>query len=84
MEHSQAIMADAGKTIDEVAHANEQNDGNPTVDVQDSDKLSDEQAMSRKRKGDFQESRSQRGGRRGGRNDNRRHPKGDMGRSEYL
>ena len=78
MEHSAAIMEDAGRAMDgnETQHAAKLNDASAEDGRQNN-------YGRRKRKGNFQEA-SSRGGRGGGRNNGKRHKKGDMGRGEYL
>lgn len=87
MEHSAAIMEDAGKAIDG------QDKPSGSVNVLASNdspqRLNDDEQRTnnynrRKRKGDFGDARMQHGSRRGGRDDHKRHKKGDMGRAEYL
>lgn len=92
MELSAAIMEDAGKAIDDTEkptgsvntlstneHATPDSRNEPNDGEQRTNNYS-----RRKRKGDFGDARMQHGSRRGGRNDNKRHKKGDMGRGEYL
>ncbi|KAK5133216.1 hypothetical protein LTR08_008051 [Meristemomyces frigidus] len=91
MEHSTAIMDDAGKTVDQAAKQaapapaikNESRDtdnSNTTAGDQDNQADNDNR---RKRKSDFPDARQRFGG-KGGRNDGKRHQKGDMGRGEYF
>ncbi|KAK4561670.1 tRNA pseudouridine synthase 1 [Recurvomyces mirabilis] len=75
MEHSQAIMQDAGKVVDAATKAN---DNNEKVDYND-ERGQHNDKRSQKRKADGQQY-----GSRGGRNDGKRHKKGDMGRGEYF
>lgn len=86
MEHSAAIMEDAGKAIDgkdrPTASVNALAPNDSRDEQQDGEQRSNNYER-RKRKGDFSDSRMQHGSRRGGRNDNKRHKKGDMGRGEY-
>jgi len=98
MEHSTAIMGDAGKAIDEAVEQSrrtaprtqsETGDGQPGEASKSTGYDEDRQANNyqrRKRKGDFHDARQQHGSRggRGGRDDNKRYKKGDMGRGEYL
>ena len=87
MDHSTAIMEDAGKVAEQAANSDQPiktegpNDApsDSTANVYDSERRSHD----RKRKGDFHIDRQQFGS-RGGRNDGKRHKKGDMGRGEYL
>ena len=98
MEHSTAIMQDAGKAIDQAAkqpnHDGDSNDKEEgrsnrgkasTSSVYDEDRQTNNYNR-RKRKVDFHDARQQHGskGGRGGRDDNKRHKKGDMGRGDYL
>lgn len=89
MEHSTAILEDAKNSIEGAAQSA------PGADVAESrksrEKRSDEGDEDRsnnygrrnKRKGNFHDKNMQHGS-RGGRNDSKRHKKGDMGRAEYL
>jgi tRNA pseudouridine38-40 synthase len=92
MEHSTAIMEDAGKAINgKIEHQTPVNTAiPPDAESQSSqreetgDDRSSNNYSRRKRKGDFGDARMQHGSKRGGRNDNKRHKKGDLGRAEYL
>lgn len=93
MEHSTAIMEDAGKAIDGREQPASSVNTTSTTTREASASRSDHNEGGdsrtnnygrRKRKGDFGDSRMQHGSRRGGRQDNKRHKKGDMGRAEYL
>lgn len=87
MEHSTAIMEDAGKAIDgdtkstKAESAGQQGSSN----THDNDRQTNN-FNRRKRKADFHDSSMHHGSRggRGGRNNGKRHQKGDMGRGEYL
>ena len=92
MEHSAAIMEDAGEAIDgknkptgsvNTLSTNAPDPESPHGDAKDGEQRSNNYSR-RKRKGDFSDARMQHGSRRGGRQDNKRHKKGDMGRGEYL
>ena len=80
-------MDDAGKVAEQAAKSDkpvntEASGGGPSdskANVYDSERRSHD----RKRKGDFHNDRQQFGS-RGGRNDGKRHKKGDLGRGEYL
>jgi tRNA pseudouridine38-40 synthase len=85
MEHSNAILQDASNKIDDAARsapAPDPSQSNGAASGQN-EKKSDDRRDERKRKGNWQNS-SMHHGSRGGRNDNKRHKKGDMGRGEYL
>lgn len=94
MEHSNAILEDAGKAIDAAASSlpmaeNSDTISHPAEDSSDSRRL--DKHNNRKRKADFPDARMRYGSRKGkgdGRDnrsgDDRRHKKGDMGRGEYL
>lgn len=89
MEHSTAILEDAKKTIEGAAQSA------PAANTAESSKSRDRRADNEdkgrsndhgrrnKRKGNFHDSNLQHGS-RGGRNNNKRHKKGDLGRAEYL
>ncbi|KAK5744917.1 tRNA pseudouridine synthase 1 [Elasticomyces elasticus] len=81
MEHSTAIMEDAGKAID--GEKKTPTDSKPDYDAE---RQQHSDNRTRKRKADFPSDRLQHGsrGRGGGRNDGKRHQKGDMGRGEYF
>lgn len=89
MEHSTAIMEDAGDAIDGKRSPKQPVN---TLSEDSKDKHANENCQEertnnydrRKRKRDFDDSRMQHGSRKGGRNDNKRHKKGDLGRGEYL
>ena len=90
MEHSTAILEDAGKAIDAAAASSSLK---TSLDFESTNPDNEARPQNnynrRKRKGGFPDSSmhqgSQRGGRGGGgRNNNKRHKKGDMGRGEYL
>jgi hypothetical protein len=98
MDHSTAIMEEAGAIIDKAAAppatdspaapAPAQSDaaGKPEGD-NDGDKPSNDGDSQRKRKGNFPDSSIRHGSRRGGKQsdgDNKRHKKSDMGRADYL
>lgn len=95
MDHSTAIMEDAGAAIDKAAAAPPAADPAPAQDAGAEQPAGDgEQAASngnsnnqRKRKGNFPDSSLRHGSRKGGRQsdgDNKRHKKVDMGRADYL
>ena len=94
MEHSAAIMQDAGKAIDGKGEGEQKRPIDTSGTVGDSAQASnrDEGRRTnnydqRKRKANYHDSsmyHGSRGGRGGGRNDNKRHKKNDMGRGEYL
>ncbi|KAK3676101.1 tRNA pseudouridine synthase 1 [Recurvomyces mirabilis] len=75
MEHSQANLEDAGKVVDA---ATKPDDNNEKVDYND-ERSQHNDKRSQKRKANGQQY-----GSRGGRNDGKRHKKGDMGRGEYF
>nr|POF17126.1 trna pseudouridine synthase 1 [Quercus suber] len=79
MEHSHAILEDAGQTIDK---AMEDHSSRPSGGEQNGNKAKD--GRGHKRKGNFHDTRMRHGSQRGGRNDNKRHKKGDLGRGEYF
>lgn len=94
MDHSTAIMEDAGAAIDKAA-APPAADPAPAQGAGAEQPAGDgEQASSngngnnqRKRKGNFPDSSLRHGSRKGGRQsdaDNKRHKKVDMGRADYL
>ena len=92
MDHSTAIMEDAGAVIDKAA-APPAADPAPAQDAGAEQSAGDgEQASKngdnqRKRKGNFPDSSLRHGSRKGGRQtdgDNKRHKKVDMGRADYL
>lgn len=87
MEHSTAILEDANKTIEAAASqtTDAQQDGSkPSRKPRDMDSNKvhtnnhDRRRGKRKHEGD-----DSRQGSRGGRNDNKRHKKGDLGRADY-
>ena len=89
MEHSAAIMQEAGDAIDGTSSRERPvNTLSSDLKVESNEQGGNEQRTNnynrRKRKGDFGDARMQHGSRRGGRHDNKRHKKGDMGRGEYL
>ena len=90
MEHSNAIMEDAGKATDNAQSSRAATGSNRTRVASNSEYDQDRKQNNfdrRKRKGDFPDSsmrHGSRGGRDGTRGDNKRHKKGDMGRGEYL
>lgn len=71
-------MEDAGKVIEKAVEvsASQRGNGRP--------KDSNNDDSSHKRKGNFHDSRMRHGSQRGGRNDHKRHKKGDLGRGAYL
>lgn len=82
MEHSAAILDDASKAIEAAASvAQSEHHGAREAGAEDESQQRNNYDR-RKRKHDGSEHNTQRG--RGGRNDNKRHKKGDMGRAEYL
>jgi hypothetical protein len=92
MDHSTAIMEDAGAAIDKAAAppaadpapAQDAVAGQPSGDGEQASNNGDRQ---RKRKGNFPGSSIRHGSRKGGRQpdgDNKRHKKVDMGRADYL
>lgn len=83
MEHSTAILEDAGNKIDTIAAKPEASSSDKPNDTPNGKERDGEN--SRKRKGNWQDKSLQHGSRGGGgRNDNKRHKKGDLGRGEYL
>ena len=96
MEHSAAIMQDAGKAIDGKGEGEQKkpidsSSGNMGDSAQASNSRDEGRRTNnydqRKRKANYHDSsmhHGSRGGRGGGRNDNKRHKKNDMGRGEYL
>ncbi|KAI5362219.1 Putative pseudouridine synthase I, TruA, pseudouridine synthase TruA/RsuA/RluB/E/F [Septoria linicola] len=83
MDHSAAILEDAGKKIDNAA---EKRDSRPNEDSGSSNrdgKRSDNRRDDRKRKGNWNDN-SVRHGKKGKFDDNRRNKKGDMGRADYF
>ncbi|EME45184.1 hypothetical protein DOTSEDRAFT_87604 [Dothistroma septosporum NZE10] len=95
MDHSTAILEDSGKKTDNAAkssssdrqgesgrssHGNDRGEQRHDKPYQSRHN----QQSDRKRKGNWNDSSMQHGSRRGGRNDNKRHKKGDMGRGEYF
>lgn len=85
MEHSTAILEDAKRTIDNAAKSGEAGSGESSHKASHNEKNErrDNQDDRRKRKGNFKDDSVRQGGGRG-RNDNKRHKKGDLGRGEYL
>lgn len=83
MDHSTAILEDAGKAIDGAKVSEQHTDAKPVDYAAERQHNSDNR---RKRKGDFPSDRQQYGSRgpNGGRNEPKRHKKGDLGRGEYL
>jgi hypothetical protein len=95
MDHSTAIMEEAGNAIDKAAAppaadspaptpAQSNTAEQPAGDGEQSANNGDNQ---RKRKGNFPDSSIRHGSRKGGRQpdgDNKRHKKVDMGRADYL
>lgn len=92
MEHSAAIMEDAGKAIDGAepssstapeSHSRKHNEGDRS-----NDRGRENNYDRRKRKRDFSDSSVRHGSRGGNRGrqhgDNKRHQKGDLGRAAYL
>ena len=91
-------MQDASKAIDEAAKqpnhspsiSKKETGGDKPSEASASNAYDEERQANnynrRKRKGDFHDARQQHGskGGRGGRDDNKRHKKGDMGRGDYL
>lgn len=99
MDHSTAIMEEAGAVIDKAAAppaadspaaapAPVQSNAvdQPEGGDNDGEKPSNNGDNQRKRKGNFPDSSIRHGSRRGGKSDgdNKRHKKGDMGRADYL
>ncbi|KAF7196252.1 tRNA pseudouridine synthase 1 [Pseudocercospora fuligena] len=88
MEHSAAILEDANKNVE--AAAKPEASSSSKADDKRADHSRDDRRSrhdgenSRKRKGNWQDKSLQHGSRGGGRNDNKRHKKGDMGRAEYF
>nr|POE62266.1 trna pseudouridine synthase 1 [Quercus suber] len=72
-------MEDAGKAIDKAME-----DSSSRLDKGESKSDKDKAGRGHKRKGNFQDTRMRHGSQRGGRNDNKRHKKGDLGRGEYF
>lgn len=85
MEHSAAILEDAGKTVDNAAGNASKDDSKPSESSSEhrENKSSDNRREDRKRKGNWNDS-SVRHGKKGKFDDNRRNKKGDMGRTDYL
>ncbi|KAK0897257.1 tRNA pseudouridine synthase 1 [Friedmanniomyces endolithicus] len=87
MEHSTAALGDVGKAVD---GGNKMSDTRPEhTDEQGADHDAEPHQNSddrRKRKGNFSapSGRQQHGSRGGGRNDDKRHKKGNMGRGDYF
>lgn len=99
MDHSTAIMEEAGKAIDNAAAPPAADQPAPPpaqstgAGAEQPAGGDSEQAANggdnqqRKRKGNFPDSSLRHGSRKGGRQsdgDNKRHKKGDMGRADYL
>jgi hypothetical protein len=96
MDHSTAIMEDAGKAIDKAAAPPAADSPAPTAaqsNTAEQPAGDSEQSANnggdnqRKRKGNFPDSSIRHGSRKGGRQpdgDNKRHKKVDMGRADYL
>ena len=93
MDHSTAIMEDAGAAIDKAAAlpaadpAPAQDAGAEQPAGDDGEQASKNGDNQRKRKGNFPDSSLRHGSRKGGRQsdgDNKRHKKVDMGRADYL
>lgn len=96
MDHSTAIVEDAGAVIekaaappaaDSPASAPAQNNNDVEQPTGDSEQPANNGDNQRKRKGHFPDSSIRHGSRKGGRQsdgDNKRHKKGDMGRADYL
>ncbi|EME84829.1 uncharacterized protein MYCFIDRAFT_135121 [Pseudocercospora fijiensis CIRAD86] len=88
MEHSAAILEDATKNIEAAAKpgasSSSKPDGKSNDHSRDDRRSKHDDGSSRKRKGNWQDKSLQHGSRGGGRNDNKRHKKGDMGRAEYF
>ncbi|KAF2213840.1 hypothetical protein CERZMDRAFT_57884 [Cercospora zeae-maydis SCOH1-5] len=85
MEHSAAILEDAGKAVDNAARSSSKDDGAPTGSPSGhgDNKRSDNRRDDRKRKGNWNDN-SVRHGKKGKFDDNRRNKKGDMGRTDYF
>ena len=81
MDHSQAIMEDAGKAVEAGERAAAASRSSKPVDYDGERRENNDNR--RKRNSDWSHDRQQYGS-RGARNDNKRHKKGDMGRAEYL
>ena len=94
MDHSTAIMEDAGAVIENAAAPPAADPPAPAAaPAQNNDATGDSEQPAnngdnqRKRKGHFPDSSIRHGSRKGGRQsdgDNKRHKKGDMGRADYL
>jgi tRNA pseudouridine38-40 synthase len=90
MDHSAAILHDAGKNTDNAAaESAPQREKRPDAHSSSNSsnrhgKNSDNRRDDRKRKGTWNDNSVRHGGRGGKFQDNKRHKKGDMGRSEYL
>jgi hypothetical protein len=92
MDHSTAIMEDAGKAIDKAAAPPAADpalaqDAGAEQPSGDGEQASNNDNQQRKRKGNFPDSSIRHGSRKGGRQsdgDNKRHKKVDMGRADYL
>ena len=90
MEHSTAIMEDAGNAIEGATTSKTDSNSRNESSNANAENGKQNNYDRRKRKADFGGSGMHHGG-RGGRNargggpgDNKRHKKGDMGRGEYL
>jgi tRNA pseudouridine38-40 synthase len=93
MEHSTAILEDANRKIEAAAKSAESGESsNAKAEGASNDRDNDNRSKDsnnerrNKRKGNWNDKPLRHGsqGGRGGRNDNKRHKKGDMGRGEYL
>ena len=91
MEHSRAIMEDAGQAIEGDASSSKASDApNKQTQLRNSSSDGDRKTNNyerRKRKGDFHDSSMRHGSKRGrfdDSRDNRRNKKSDLGRGEYL
>ena len=85
MEHSTAILEDAKSAIEAAVESHAQDPAPKDQADKDTGTMDDHSNKydRRKRKGNFPESSMHHGG-RGGRGNNKRYKKGDMGRGEYL
>lgn len=89
MEHSTAILEDASNAIEGAAKSPpvpstaESSKSRDRTDDGEGDRSNDHERRG-KRKGNFNNDRCKGHGSRGGRGNNKRHKKGDLGRAEYL
>lgn len=87
MEHSTAILEDAGKKIDNAAAEQKpkrEDQSDHASSSRTNGKKFDNRRDDRKRKGNWNDNSVRQGGRGGKFNDNKRHKKSDLGRGDYL